>query len=308
MKKKVAVVIPTKNESATIREVILSAKAEIERLGYELVRVFVTDDSRDDTRAIAKSVGATVVIGEGKGLGFAMWKGLKISLSVKPDIILSMDADGQSRMDEIGSFLAPVANGEADLVLGSRFQQKGLIDYKYRFKNRFGIFILVRILRYLTKLPLTDSHGGLRAMSSEVVNELEMIGTHTYVQETIIDAREKGFRIKEIPSAWDVRKSGKSRVVSSIPLYVFYTLPVLILRSGHHIRFLYPWGIFFIFLSILDFVIVAWQTNLSLHAMFERKSFILILSFLSIGLNFLFFGFQLELTDRIKRRVDRLYL
>ncbi len=77
-------------------------------------------------------------------------------------------------------------------------------------------------------------------MRPAVVAELEMVGTHTYVQETIIDAFEKGFRIIEIPSVWKKRENGKSRVLRSIPLYVFYTLPVLILRSGQHIKLLLP--------------------------------------------------------------------
>jgi hypothetical protein len=97
-------------------------------------------------------------------------------------------------------FLESIARDEADMVVGSRFLEPGLIQYRYRWRNRFGIFVLVRILRALTGLPLTDSHGGLRAMRPEVVQELDVIGTHTYVQEMLIDAREKGFRIKEVSS------------------------------------------------------------------------------------------------------------
>ncbi len=306
MKTRICVVIPTKNEQKTIEQIIHDIQKTVRDLSHELAGIIVTDDSKDQTRKIAKSLGATIVIGEGKGLGYAMFKGLKTALSLKPDIIVSMDGDGQTDLAEMKRFIDPVINDEADMVIGSRFKEKGLVYYNYRWANRLGIHILVRILRYLTKLPLTDSHGGLRAMTPDVVHELEMIGTFTYVQETIIDACEKGFRVKEISSAWKPRQEGKSRVVSSNPVYVFYTLPVLILRSGHHIKALYPMGLFFIFLSIFDFIFVAVQTHLNWYTMFSRRSFDLIFLFLSTGLNLFFIGFSLELINRVKCRLDKL--
>ncbi|MFA6378619.1 MAG: glycosyltransferase, partial [Candidatus Omnitrophota bacterium] len=98
MSKKICAVIPTKNEAASIGKVIDDLRLEVKGLGHELVGIMITDDSTDETRRIAKEKGATVVIGEGKGLGYAMWKGLKASLRCKPDIIISMDADGQSEL------------------------------------------------------------------------------------------------------------------------------------------------------------------------------------------------------------------
>ena len=304
----ICVVIPTKNEELTIKSIIRGLRREIEGLGHKVGAIIVTDDSRDSTRKIAKQEGGIVVNGGGKGLGLAMHKGLKTSLKYHPDIIVSVDGDGQSDLSEIQKVIRPIIDDEADMVVGSRFQEKGLVKYDYHLVNRIGIFILVRILRMFTRMKLTDSHGGLRAMRPEVVEELEMIGTHTYVQETIIDATEKGFRLKEIPSVWGKREFGTSRVVGNIPLYMFYTLPVLILRSGHHIKSIYTLGIVFMFLSLLDFIIVGVQTGFNLGTMFERQSFHLIALLISIGLQLFSFGFILELITQIKYKVDRLGL
>lgn len=304
MGKKIALVLPTKNEEKSIRPVIEALRAELARLGHEVVATIVTDDSRDGTRRIASEIGAVVVNGGGKGLGLAMFRGLKTALQYSPDIIVSADSDGQSVVSEIGAFLKPIVDGDADMVLGSRFREKGLIKYRYRLKNRTGIFILVRILRYLTGLPLTDSHGGLRAMVPQVVEELEMIGSHTYVQETIIDAAEKGFRITEIPSVWEKREVGGSRVVSSIKRYVFYTLPILFIRSGEHIRALYDLGILFVLLSVLHLVVVATDTHFNLQTMFDRQSFHLMGIFFLIGIQLFFCGFVLELLSGIKKNID----
>ena len=269
--------------------------------------IIITDDSKDLTRQIAREENAVIINGGGKGLGYAMYRGLKASLTYDPDYIISYDADGQCNPEEIMSFLAPLDSGEFDLVLGSRFQKSELVKYKYRFKNRAGVRILVRILRSLTGLQLTDSHGGIRAMRPDVVKELEMLGTHTYVQETIIDAVEKGFRVKEIPSAWCKRDHGGSRVVASIPMYIFYTLPILIIRSKQHIKWLYSAGIFLNVIAFLYFLSIAYQASFQFKEMFSRlPSFLLIALLILTGLQLFFFGFVIDLIKEIKYKVDRL--
>jgi len=304
MASKITFVLPTRDEEKTIGAVINELKTECAHNNLEIQQIIVADDSKDRTREIAKELGATIIIGGGQGLGQAVYRGLKASLRFEADVVVSLDTDGQVDLSELPRFVNPILKDRADLVVGSRFKDKGLVGYDYPFINRSGIRILVFILRKLTGLPLTDSHGGFRAMRSDVVKELELIGTHTYVQECIIDAVEKGFRVEEIASVWNKRNHGKSRIVRSIPKYVFYTLPILILRAGQHIRFLYPLGMFFIFLSLLDFVIVGFETSLNLREMFDRQSFHLILLLFMIGLNLFFFGFTIELLGNIKRKMS----
>jgi glycosyltransferase involved in cell wall biosynthesis len=305
MTKRLSFVLPTKDEENTIENVINTLKTYCTNSSeVELASIIVTDDSRDRTRQLASDLGAQIVVGGGQGLGQAMYRGLKVASRENPDVILSLDTDGQVDLAEIENFLMPILKDEADLVIGSRFKDKGLVHYNYPLVNRLGIRILVFILRKLTRLNLTDSHGGFRAMKTEVAKELELLGTHTYVQECIIDAVEKGFRVEEVASVWNKRDHGSSRIVGSIPKYVFYTLPVLILRAGQHIRFLYPMGMFFILLSILDFLIVAVETKFSLIEMFDRQSFHLILLLFMIGINLFFFGFTIELIANIKKKID----
>lgn len=305
MKTKVTVVLPTRNEEATITQVIEAIKEEFERLpDYDLYSIIVVDDSSDQTRKYASEAGADVLMGGGQGLGKAMYRGLKKASRTECDLILSMDTDGQVDTSEISHFLGFQKKEEGDLILGSRFQNKESVFYQYPFVNRLGIRILVAILNNVTKLGLTDSHGGIRVMKREVAEQLELIGTHTYVQETIIDAAEKGFRVIEIPSVWKKRVEGSSRIVGNIPKYIFYTLPILILRSGQHIRLLYPLGIFFILLSFLDFLIVGIQTGFSLEQLFYRQSFHLIFLLFLIGINLFFFGFVIELLGNIKRKMN----
>lgn len=303
---KICVVVPTKNEGKHIATVVAQIRNVLESTKYDENVILVVDDSSDDTREVARDAGAVVLRGDGDGLGSAMYKGLKASLRYNPDIIVSIDGDGQADPTEILRFLSPIEKGEADLVLGSRFKQSGLVEYRYRWINRIGTIVLSRILRSQTGLPLTDSHGGIRAMVPEVVADLDMLGTHTYVQETIIDAVEKGYRVTEIPSIWRKRPHGKSRVVGSIPKYVFYTLPILILRSGQHIRYLYTAGIGLVMSGFLLFLAVLIEEGFRIKGIGHRApAFMLIGLLVSTGVQFFFFGFVLQLLKQIKKNVDR---
>jgi len=300
------VIVPTKNEEASIAAVVAEIRKGFEQTRYRDVVILVVDDSTDGTRRRALEAGALVIRGDGDGLGAAMFKGLRAALAQNPDVIVAVDGDGQAdAASEIPRFLEPIDHDEADLVLGSRFAEKGLVDYRYQSINRFGTRVLSAMLRAQTGLPLSDSHGGIRAMRPAVAASLEMLGTHTYVQETIIDAAEKGFRIVEIPSAWRKRSHGKSRVVSSIPKYVFYTLPILLLRSGQHIRYLYSAGIIAILAAFVVFGLVLIEEGFTLALGHRTPAFVLIALLVSVGLQLFFFGLVLQLLKQIKKVVDR---
>ncbi|RMH57749.1 MAG: glycosyltransferase family 2 protein [Candidatus Hydrogenedentota bacterium] len=304
--KRICVVIPTRNEEQRIAETLEEVFGSFEKHDLPKPIILLSDDSKDGTRRIAREKGAVIVNGGGKGLGYAMYVGLKAALDHHPDFIMMYDADGQTDPEEIPRFLEVVANDQADLVLASRFCRPGLVQYRYPLINRFGTIVLSAMLRAFTGLPLTDSHGGIRAMKPEVVEELEMLGTHTYVQETIIDADQKGFRIKEIPSVWRKRAAGSSRVVASIPTYIFYTLPILILRSKAHLKWLYSLGIIFVLSAFGYFGFVFWQEGFQIAALFKRLPALLLVTLLvTMGTQLFFFGFVLQLLKDVKYMVDK---
>ena len=108
--RKVCIVIPTKNEESFIQEIITNIFSILEEYGFYKPTIIVVDDSKDKTKQLATEVGATVINGGGKGLGFAMYQGLKYALNFNPDYILSCDADGQADLNEIPMFFKPLEN------------------------------------------------------------------------------------------------------------------------------------------------------------------------------------------------------
>ena len=247
---KIIIGIPAFNEEKNIAGIITKLADITDTI------IVCNDGSSDLTSDIAEKMGAFVINHEKNlGYGAAIRSIFLKAKELDGDILVTFDADGQHRIEDIEKVTKPIIDQEADLVIGSRFLKPNLVLYKYRWINRLGVRILSKILSSFVGFKITDSHGGIRAMRASVVRELEMIGTHTYVQETIIDASDKGFRIKEIPSVWKKRREGKSRVVSSIPTYIFYTLPILIIRSKQHIKWLYSLGIALILLALLYFLL-----------------------------------------------------
>ena len=276
----VTFVIPTKNEEKTLSLVVRSIREESSKLGISIKKILVVDDSSDHTREVATREQADILSGGGRGLGWAMFKGLKYAANDPVDYIVTVDGDGQANLDELKNLLRPLQEDKADLILTSRRLEKNSIKYKYPFINGLGIRLLVWLLRQGTGLKLTDSHGGLRAMKKSVAEELEMIGIYTYVQETIFDAFQKGFRIIEIPGEWSPRH-GKSRVLASISKYIFYTLPVIIIRCGYHISFFLPaFLILFILGNFLYFF--SWINSLQIE-FFITGGILIMMGFTGMG-------------------------
>lgn len=306
MAKKIVVVLPAKNEQDTIVGMVKKVQEVVRRQKLGEPKVLIVSDSHDSTAENARKAGAHVIRGDGKGLGAAMFKGLKAAAAMDCDIIVSIDADGQTDPEEIPNVVNPVINGEADLVIGSRFLDKALMEYRMSFVNKLGNKSLSWMVRRITKLPITDAQAGFRAMRREVAESLEMIGTHTYVQETIIDAAKKGFRIKEVPSAWKKRAFGGSKVVASAKRYFAWTLPILILRGGWHTMLFTFLGILLTAVGFLIGAYVLVVEKFNFTGVFNHlPALILTTLLILLGVILFFFGFLLSMLVEIKNRVDK---
>lgn len=243
------VVIPAKNEEETIGKVIKQTRENLEEY-FEDVSFVISSSSTDQTDEIAREEGATVIRDGGRGLGEAMYRGLKKAVELETDYIMTIDSDLQFQPDEADRLVE--ARKQADLVLGSRFLEDG-VDYRMSLTHRFGNYILTKMVNWATGLELTDGQTGYRLMRREVAEELRMIGRHTYVQETIIDAAHNGFEITEVPVTFAEREEGGSKVVSSITEYAFRTLPVIIHRSNVTAYLINGFSLLTLFASLVVF-------------------------------------------------------
>ena len=231
-----AILLLTKNEENTIGQLIDNLKFCLKQIPGLNAKLFLCDDSTDQTAEIAKKKGVAILKGKGQGLGWSYYFALYFLSKHNFKNIITIDGDGQTDLSELTLFYKELKKGY-DLIVGSRFLKKDSISYAYSTSNFVGVRILSFILTIATFQKFTDSHGGLRIMRSSVAKHLKFLGTHSYVQETIITAKEQGFKIKEIPSQWNKRVYGESRVVQSKFKYMKAMALPLLLRMRIHYLF-----------------------------------------------------------------------
>lgn len=161
------VVIPAFNESSRIQSVSKDLRAH----GRWQV-VVVDDGSSDGTARQAAEEGVWVLQHiVNRGQGAALQTGIDFALSQDARVVVTFDADGQHCGEDVPKMLAPIFAGECDVTLGSRFL--GRAENVPRFR-RFLLKVAVLLSRLTSGLSLTDTHNGLRAMTSEAAKQLRM--------------------------------------------------------------------------------------------------------------------------------------
>jgi len=230
--------IPAFNEEKNIAAIITKLADITDTI------IVCNDGSSDLTSDIAEKMGVFVINHEKNlGYGAAIRSIFLKAKELDGDILVTFDADGQHRIEDIEKVTKPIIDQEVDLVIGSRFldeSEKEVPQYR-----KVGIKVITKITNASIKKQLTDSQSGFRAYSKKVLNELNPselgMGIST---EILIKASSKNFRITEVPikilyagdtSTHNPVSHGSSVILSTIkytsiehPLK-FYGIPSMIL-------------------------------------------------------------------------------
>jgi len=189
---KVVIGMPAFNESKKIEEIIQKIKKKADYI------IICNDGSTDSTGEIAKKMGV-IVINHEKNLGYgsAIKSIFLKAKEIEADILITFDADGQHRVEDIQSVIQPIIDGDADIIIGSRFLKEHNTDMpKYR---KIGIKTITNLTNLGSEIKLTDSQSGFRAYHKRVISHITPsengMGVST---EILIKAKKEQFRIKEI--------------------------------------------------------------------------------------------------------------
>lgn len=199
--KRTLVAIPCYNEGLTIGSLVLKARQ------YASEVIVIDDGSSDDTAPIARLSGATVLVHErqqGKGAG--VLDAMRFGREGGFDAVVLIDGDGQHNPDEIPAVVAPVLDGRADLVIGSRFLGTRADVPLYR---RFGQIVLNIFTNASADFKSSDSQSGFRALSKHAL-------------ETAAGFVTDGYNVESDMIAY---LSAREIAITEVPISVIYEVP-----------------------------------------------------------------------------------
>lgn len=226
---KLAVYLPALNEAETIGAVLDGIPGAIPRIS-RITKIVVDDGSTDRTAEVAELHGATVVRhSRNLGTGRAFMSGVQAGLESGADIIVGVDADGQFRPGDLAALIAPIVNGEADVVLCTRFGPGSQLAGTMPAAKRLGNWLLCRIISVTVQQRFTDVSCGFRAFSRDAALRVDVRSDFEYAHESLLTWHRFGHRVTEIElPVLAKRPVGESRIMPSVGSYALRSAPVLL--------------------------------------------------------------------------------
>lgn len=189
--KSIVVCIPAYNEEKNIAKLIVDLKK------YSNKIIVVDDGSSDYTAKIARELGVIVLQHEkNMGKGEALRSCFTQAMTYSPDVVVTMDGDGQHDPDCIPDLIKPILDKKADVVIGSRSK-----DTKMPAHRKIGLSAINFLSRKASKTNVNDTQSGFRAFSNNSIRTIAQLRSQDYSVEfeQLSVLSEKGFVIKEVP-------------------------------------------------------------------------------------------------------------
>ena len=220
----VALILPTLNEKANL-EHLLPSILEIQEISIVII---VDDNSTDGSKEYFEELqdGRVIVINRPSrlGIGSAHLDGLIKAKAMGADLIITMDADGTHRIEDLKKLLE--MRGDRDLVIGSRYEEGGEI-------LGWGLFryVLTKVGHLATSVFFNsdlDMSSGMRAYKASAIPfdslQINCDSDYSFFFVSLLVYRNKKLRITQVPIELNNRISGKSKMIPVLMLRGVYTL------------------------------------------------------------------------------------
>lgn len=208
----VLLVLPALDEAESLALLLPQVPASL--LGHRIRALVVDDGSTDDTSAVAARLGAlTVRSPVNRGGGHALRLGFAAARALRARYVVTLDADGQHRLEDLPVLLAPLLSGAADLVVGSRRLGRSVGHSAVRSA---GVDLFNLVLGALLGRRVTDCASGYRALRGEVLDRLSLEEDRHHTAEVLLRAEGLGLRVREAPIVIVPRAFGESRKGTTI--------------------------------------------------------------------------------------------
>ena len=220
MAQKVLVIIPAYNEEKTITNILLGLRQTVP----EFDRIVINDGSQDGTGRVVAELGERQLgLPCNLGYGRALQTGLKYALIRGYDIVVSIDADGQHRVEDVSQLVHELNESGADMVIGSRFCKERA--YNTVFSRKMGQLLFSYLTHFLLGRRIYDTSSGfkaIRASACQVVVDGSFMDFHL---ESIVLLSLLNYKIMEYPIEVKERVTGHSmHSFASVFQYPFMTI------------------------------------------------------------------------------------
>ncbi|WP_392544880.1 glycosyltransferase family 2 protein [Oryzobacter telluris] len=199
------VVVPALNEAASVGSVVRAVHEHAP--GADVL--VVDDHSGDDTAAVARATGATVVtLPFTLGVGGAMRTGYGYALRHGYRIVVQVDGDGQHDVRDLPRLVEALRG--ADVVIGARFADD--TPYEVGGARRFAMRILAAVMSLIVGTRLTDSTSGYRALGPRAIRLFAEHYPAEYLGDTVealVIARKCGLVVRQVPVRMTAREHGR---------------------------------------------------------------------------------------------------
>jgi hypothetical protein len=203
----VTVVIAAYNEEEGIAGVLRAIPSTI--CGLAVDTIVVVDGATDATSDVARRCGVLVCDVEvNRGQGAALRLGYRLARQNGADYIATTDADGQYDPAQLPLVVAPLVEGRADFVTGSR--RLGDTHTTDRFRAA-GVVVFAALISVLTGQRITDPAYGMRAMRAEVTAAVDLQQPQYQATELLIGVAQRGYRVIEVPATMFPRAAGSTK-------------------------------------------------------------------------------------------------
>ena len=191
----IVVLIPAFNEG----EVIQATLQKLIAVGYTIV--VVDDGSADHTWEQLQTMPVHALRHAiNRGQGAALQTAMSYALNLDPAAVVHFDADGQHNPADIGALVQPISDGDADIVLGSRFlrpQDRQAVPAARRLLLRLASMVN----GLMTGMWLSDAHNGARALSQHALRSIHLQEDgFAHATEILQQIRTHKLRYKEVPT------------------------------------------------------------------------------------------------------------
>lgn len=209
--KTIVAIIPCYNESLGVAQVIRGFPVEqLRALNLDLKIIVIDNNSTDDTAAVARAAGATVVGEPMKGKGHAIRRGFTLARGA--DYVVMLDGDNTYRAEELLRLIEPLHSGFSDVVIGSRLDGR-VSGGAMRGLNRLGNVTYSRLVKWVHRIRVTDVLTGYVAWRGDVVQHL-LPHLHSpgfaIEMEMVAKMARLGYAVTSVPITYDHRAGESS--------------------------------------------------------------------------------------------------